>query len=138
MFSKANKAAKRSGGSDRPVMPSIISANLRITGNLESEGDIQIDGVVEGDIKSESLTVSDSATVRGAIDAETVTIAGSVTGQIKAKSVTLMRTAGSLPTCCRKPCRSRPGPISRVIPAASRRKPSASWSISQTLMAPCR
>lgn len=93
MFSKANKAAKRSGGSDRPVMPSIISANLRITGNLESEGDIQIDGVVEGDIKSESLTVSDSATVRGAIDAETVTIAGSVTGQIKAKSVTLMRTA---------------------------------------------
>lgn len=91
MFSKASKS--RSGGSDRPIMPSIISANLRITGNLESEGDIQIDGVVEGDIRSDSLTVSDSATVRGAIEAENVTIAGSVTGQIKAKSVTLMRTA---------------------------------------------
>ncbi|MDM7946256.1 MAG: polymer-forming cytoskeletal protein [Oceanibaculum nanhaiense] len=74
-------------------MPSIISANLRITGNLESEGDIQIDGVVEGDIRSSSLTVSDSATVRGAIEADTVAIAGSVTGQIKAKTVTLQRTA---------------------------------------------
>lgn len=90
MFSKANKSAK---GADRPVMPSIISANLRITGNLESEGDIQIDGVVEGDIRSSSLTVSDSATVRGAIEADTVAIAGSVTGQIKAKTVTLQRTA---------------------------------------------
>lgn len=90
MFSRANKSAK---GADRPVMPSIISANLRITGNLESEGDIQIDGVVEGDIRSSSLTVSDSATVRGAIEADTVAIAGSVTGQIKAKTVTLQRTA---------------------------------------------
>lgn len=90
MFSRANKSTK---GADRPVMPSIISANLRITGNLESEGDIQIDGVVEGDIRSSSLTVSDSATVRGAIEADTVAIAGSVTGQIKAKTVTLQRTA---------------------------------------------
>ena len=90
MFSRANKSAK---GADRPVMPSIISANLRITGNLESEGDIQIDGVVEGDIRSSSLTVSDSATVRGAIEADTVAIAGSVTGQIKAKTVTLQSTA---------------------------------------------
>ena len=90
MFSKANKSAK---GANRPVMPSIISANLRITGNLESEGDIQIDGIVEGDIRSSSLTVSDSATVRGAIEADMVAIAGSVTGQIKAKTVTLQRTA---------------------------------------------
>lgn len=77
----------------KPAVPSIISADLSINGNLDSKGDIQVDGTVEGDIVSNKLTVSSSAVVRGAIEAETVVIAGSVTGQIKARHVTLMKTA---------------------------------------------
>lgn len=96
MFSSKQKPATRSdtGGAPKaPAAPSIISSDLTINGNLTSEGDVQVDGTVEGDIISNKLTVSSSATVRGAIEAETVVVAGHVTGQIKARHVTLAKTA---------------------------------------------
>src|SRR3546814_11413014 len=51
-------------------VPSIISADLRITGNLKSDGDIQVDGHVEGDIDSATLTVGEGAHVKGHISCE--------------------------------------------------------------------
>ena len=74
-------------------VPSIISADLKIVGDLHSNGDLQIDGAVEGDITSRSLTVGESAVVRGSLVAEEVRVYGAVFGQIKANSVTLAKTA---------------------------------------------
>ncbi len=104
MFSKGSKTeTKNDGGSNRSltvpkltspgVAPSIVSANLRVTGDLESEGDIQIDGAVEGDVRSSSVTVGEHAIVSGAIVAATVHVAGTVKGQINGKQVELARTA---------------------------------------------
>jgi len=93
MFSKSSNQKAAQTSQSRPKMPSIISENLTIYGNLESDGEIQVEGVVEGDIKTTNLTVSEGASVRGAVDANTVSIAGSVTGQIKAKSVSLLSKA---------------------------------------------
>lgn len=104
MFSKANKPEPTSnGGRSRNVTapkltspgvaPSIVSANLRVTGDLESEGDIQIDGAVEGDVRSNSVTVGEHAVVSGAIVASRVHVAGTVKGQINGKTVELTRTA---------------------------------------------
>ena len=73
-------------------MESVISAGLRIVGNLESDGDVVIAGTVEGDISSRGLTVAEGATVKGAIDAEMVTILGVVEGEIKARSVGIAKT----------------------------------------------
>jgi cytoskeletal protein CcmA (bactofilin family) len=52
-----------------------------------------VDGIVEGDIQSRSLTVGEGAVVAGNIVAETTRVCGQVTGQIKASTVTLDRTA---------------------------------------------
>ncbi len=112
MFSKASKAPKApkapslseslpQSQSSAPVsvegpppgVPSIISADLKIVGDLNSGGDLQIDGAVEGDITSRSLTVGESAVVRGVLVAETVRIYGSVIGEVRANSVTLSKTA---------------------------------------------
>lgn len=96
MFSSKQKTPNRSESGTAPkapAAPSIISSDLTINGNLTSDGDVQVDGTVEGDISSNKLTVSSSATVRGAIECETVVIAGHVTGQIKARHVTLAKTA---------------------------------------------
>jgi cytoskeletal protein CcmA (bactofilin family) len=74
-------------------VPSIISADMKIVGSVESAGDVQIDGAIEGDVTSRTLTVSDSASVRGSVSADTVRVSGTVKGGINAKSVTLTRTA---------------------------------------------
>ncbi|MCZ6862947.1 MAG: polymer-forming cytoskeletal protein, partial [Alphaproteobacteria bacterium] len=55
-------------------IPSIISPDLTIVGDLKSHGDIQIDGTIEGDINSRLLTVGEQATVEGCIVADTVRI----------------------------------------------------------------
>lgn len=73
--------------------PSIISADLKVTGNLESAGDLQIDGRIDGDIKSRSVTVGEKAKVKGAIEAETARICGELEGEVRAGSVTVAGTA---------------------------------------------
>ena len=83
----SGSSAKTSG------VPSIISPDLKIVGDLKSSGDIQIDGAIEGDINSRLLTVGEQATVEGCIVADTVRISGTVKGQIKARMVHLDKAA---------------------------------------------
>ena len=71
---------------------SVISAGLKVVGNLESEGDIVIAGTVEGDINSHGLTISQGATVKGSIKAEVVTVLGIVQGEVNARSVGIAKT----------------------------------------------
>jgi cytoskeletal protein CcmA (bactofilin family) len=100
MFSKADKSSRNVPMADtsrssagRSSVPSIISADLRITGDLECSGDIQIDGVVNGDIQSRNIVIGEGAAVTGSLQAETVQVFGKLIGQIKADTVSLERTA---------------------------------------------
>jgi cytoskeletal protein CcmA (bactofilin family) len=74
-------------------VPSIISPDLKIIGDLKSTGDVQVDGTVEGDIGSRTLTIGKGGIVQGVIIAETVRIYGSVNGQVNADTVVLANTA---------------------------------------------
>ena len=101
MFSQNPKGSEAPAQPIRETRPapraagetSIISADLKVVGDLISAGDIQIKGTVEGDIKSRSVTVSEGAQVTGAIVAETVHLSGAITGQVEAPTVTVARTA---------------------------------------------
>ncbi len=98
MFSKASKPIQTSGGDGarsalKTSMPSIISADLRINGDLICSGDVQVDGWVEGDIQSRNIVIGEGATVQGSLQAESVRVCGLVNGQIKADSVVLEKTA---------------------------------------------
>lgn len=75
------------------VMPSIVSADMRIIGDVISQGETQIDGTVDGNVKSGTVTVGNVGTVNGEINADTVQVSGTVTGKIRAKTVTLAKTA---------------------------------------------
>lgn len=100
MFSKGSKTTKETNGVDtsprsplKSSVPSIISADLRINGDLVCSGDVQVDGWVEGDIQSRNIVIGEGATVQGGLQAETVRVCGVVNGQIKADSVVLEKTA---------------------------------------------
>ena len=87
MFSKTDRPMAGNG------VPSIISADMSVTGNLSGDGVMQIDGTVEGDIRCAELTLGKSAQVRGEIECDTVHVHGTITGEIRARSVTLSATA---------------------------------------------
>jgi cytoskeletal protein CcmA (bactofilin family) len=102
MFSRADRTQRQAhgkaaeparNGAARNNVPSIISADLRITGDLHCSGDIQIDGVVNGDIQSRNIVIGEGAAVTGSLQAETVQVFGKLIGQIRADTVTLERTA---------------------------------------------
>ena len=83
-----NKLSKSSN-----KIPSIISPDVNIVGNISSEGVIQLDGRIEGEIHVRHLTVGIHGLVEGSICAEEAIIKGSVTGSIKAQKVILEKTA---------------------------------------------
>lgn len=102
MFSKAKPKgeAERSPASAGAAavpktsgVPSIISPDLAITGDLNSHGDVQIDGHVEGDVAADTLTIGEHGTVRGSIKADKVRVCGKVLGQIEGTAVTLAASA---------------------------------------------
>lgn len=80
-------------GQSMPSTPSIISADLHITGDLSSNSDIQIDGKVDGDVDSKSVTIGESAEVNGTVLCDRIRVCGLVTGEIKANTVVIARTA---------------------------------------------
>lgn len=99
MFSKVNKTGSATPMHENPRpsvkvgIPSIISADLRITGDLVCSGDVQIDGWVEGDIQSRNITIGEGATVQGGLQAESVRICGLVNGAVHADMVVLEKTS---------------------------------------------
>ena len=96
MFSKNSKGAATGVNTQptpKPSPPSIISADLKITGDLSSDGEVQVDGAIDGDIRTKTLLVGETDNIKGEIVAETVHIHGSVNGQVKARDVNLAKSA---------------------------------------------
>ena len=96
MFSKNNKGAGSVVDSqpvEKSSPPSILSADLKIIGDLQSNGEIQIDGTIEGDIRTNTLLVGETANIKGEIVADVVNVHGSINGQIKSREVNLAKTA---------------------------------------------
>ncbi|MCW5750529.1 MAG: polymer-forming cytoskeletal protein [Alphaproteobacteria bacterium] len=92
MFSKSQKNQKggKAGGS---AVPSIISADLTLTGNIVTDGDVHVDGRVEGDITCSDLSVGESGSVAGEVVADSVRILGEVRGRVRALSVYIAASA---------------------------------------------
>ncbi len=96
MFSRnSGKPAGRGDASPAAAQraPSIISVDMKIVGDLQSDGEIHIDGQVDGDIRTKALLVGETALVRGEIHADVIEVHGRVDGQIKARTVHLAKKA---------------------------------------------
>lgn len=63
----------------------IVGSNVALTGTLKDDDDIAVYGMVEGEVLSEkTVTVGQTAQVKGPIRAAFVTIAGTVRGSVDA------------------------------------------------------
>jgi cytoskeletal protein CcmA (bactofilin family) len=84
----APKAVAKNSG-----VPSIISAEMTIHGDLKSPGDLQIEGTIVGEIEVGKLVIAEGGRVEGNIIAQNVRICGALNGSVRAGMVTLTATA---------------------------------------------
>ena len=89
----SDRSDSKKSGADSGAAPSIISADMKVVGNLQSGGDVQIEGSVEGDIKSRTVTIGEKAQINGSVNADTASILGSINGKINAATVRISKSA---------------------------------------------
>lgn len=93
MMSKSPSDLGSSGSPKPKASPSLLSADLTISGNLRTTGDIQVEGTVEGDIRAHLLTVGETATIKGEIVADDIVVNGRVVGKVRGLKVRLTASA---------------------------------------------
>ncbi len=77
-------------GTEKKPMPSIISRDMVITGDLDTPGEVHVEGSIRGDVRCARLIIGATGNVQGHIFATTVRIHGSVQGEINAEEVFLL------------------------------------------------
>ena len=93
VFKKNEDSPTFSKSANRKEPPSIISADLHIVGDIDSKGELHVEGRVDGNIRCESLTIGDTGQVEGKIVTTALSLLGSVTGTVRARTVKIMKTA---------------------------------------------
>jgi cytoskeletal protein CcmA (bactofilin family) len=82
-----------SGGNGRSRVPSIISADTTLKGEVRSTGELHLDGTVEGDVHADRLVIGETAIIKGNVSADTVRVCGKLDGNISGREVVLTATA---------------------------------------------
>ncbi|MCY4031847.1 MAG: polymer-forming cytoskeletal protein [Hyphomicrobiales bacterium] len=91
---KENRISKSLGEADRnETIPSLISADLCITGDVVSNGEVHIEGKIEGVIRVKHLTIGEKAQIIGSVTGNDVVISGRVSGDVRANKLHLGKNA---------------------------------------------
>lgn len=94
MFSKPNDAAPappRAGASN--AGKSVLSSDLKITGDITSTGAVEVHGEVDGTITARNLTIGADGSMKGDVTTETVEVKGKLEGRVKTQDFALRATA---------------------------------------------
>src|ERR1700730_2350829 len=71
------------------VTATVITSDLKITGNVETTNKLLIEGEVLGEIRGSTVVIDELGRVTGGIVAEEVVVSGVVLGSIRGKRVLL-------------------------------------------------
>ncbi|MEM7728796.1 MAG: polymer-forming cytoskeletal protein [Pseudomonadota bacterium] len=74
-------------------MPTLLSQDISITGDLKTDGEVQVDGRLDGNLTAGRITIGENGAVNGKIIGTSVVIRGKVTGKVDASSIELTETA---------------------------------------------
>ena len=95
----------------RKEPPSIISADLHIVGDIEGDGELHVEGRVDGNIRCETLTIGESGQVEGKIITTSLTLLGTITGTVRARTVRMTETARMIGDVAHEKIEIRPGAL---------------------------
>ena len=86
----ARRLSKSTTGA--PV-PSIVSENTRLVGNLASDGIIHIDGQVEGDVSCDELIIGVKGSVSGSVTVNNLQLYGALKGKALVDNLFIAKSA---------------------------------------------
>ena len=72
---------------------SLVGETLQVEGDLRSSGGVDVAGLINGNVFVSEMTVSDTGSIRGMIEASNIEINGHIEGKITADSVILGKNA---------------------------------------------
>ncbi len=75
------------------LIPSVLSSDLFVKGDVETSGDIQIEGKIKGNIRAHLLTIGENAVVDGEVRADDATVHGTIKGTLRGYKVRLSSSA---------------------------------------------
>ncbi len=78
---------------EKSIVPCIISAGTKITGNVTDGDIIHIDGTINGDIICKELVIGASGTVTGNVEAKSIELYGELNGTLKADNLFIAGSA---------------------------------------------
>lgn len=87
--SSSQTGLAKTTGNKKEAIPSIITQDVNVLGNIVSDGNIDFDGTLNGNIRCSTLTIRDNGFVKGEVVANSVMIYGKVKGLVRAKHVQL-------------------------------------------------
>ena len=70
-----------------------VGETMQLEGDLRTSGSIDVAGLINGNIFVSEMTVSDTGSIRGSIEAASIEINGHVEGKISADAVIVGKTA---------------------------------------------
>jgi cytoskeletal protein CcmA (bactofilin family) len=82
-------ASNSSGSAQRRLAPSILSEGFRVEGDVVCTSEVHIGGTLSGNLTASKITIGESGSVSGTVEAETAIINGSLSGRLVAVNVVL-------------------------------------------------
>ena len=70
-----------------------VGETLQLEGDLRSSGNIDVAGLINGNVFVQEMTVTETGSIRGSLEAVTIEINGHIEGKITADSVIVGRNA---------------------------------------------
>ena len=70
-----------------------IGETMQLEGDLRTSGSIDVAGLVNGNIFVSEMTVAETGSIRGSVEATTIEINGHIAGKISAETVIVGKTA---------------------------------------------
>ena len=94
MFRKnsTSTAITKATSSKKESIPSIITQDVHVLGNIVSDGNIDFDGTLNGNVRCDTLTIRTNGFIKGEVVCNNVLVYGKVKGLIRAKNVQLFAT----------------------------------------------
>lgn len=75
----------------------VVGANVKLQGTLKDSSDIIVHGQVEGEVMSDqTVTVAESANIKGPVTAQVVLLSGTIRGAVEAKEKLEITPTGRL------------------------------------------